>query len=263
MQFEKNTFNKRMKSMLKVDFKRMLTTPLFYIMLGISFVMPILILVMTSMMDGTVTTDPQTGAQTVMEGFKNVWQIIGSSSDTAMSMDITGMCNINMMFFVIAVFVCIFVGEDFRSGYVKNLFTIRSKKDDYVISKSVICFVAGVSMIIAFFIGSMLGGAISGLSFKMEGVTAFNVLMSILSKSALVAIFVAIYILSSVVAKQKLWLSLVISFGIGMLFFTMIPIITPLNSGIMNLILCFVGGGLFSIGIGFGSKIILDKSSLV
>ena len=31
MQFEKNTFNKRIKSMLKVDFKRMLTTPLFYL----------------------------------------------------------------------------------------------------------------------------------------------------------------------------------------------------------------------------------------
>ena len=36
--------------MLKVDFRRMFTTPLFYIMLGISLVVPILILVMTTMM---------------------------------------------------------------------------------------------------------------------------------------------------------------------------------------------------------------------
>ena len=124
--------------------------------------MPILILVMTGMMDGMVSVDPQTGAETVMEGFKNVWQIIGavSGGEQTMSMDITSMCNINMMFFIISIFVCIFVGEDFRSGYAKNLFTVRSKKDDYVVSKTITCFVAGASMIIAFFIGSMIGGAI-------------------------------------------------------------------------------------------------------
>ena len=132
VKFEKNTFKKRIKSMLCVDFRRMFTSPIFYIMVGAALVMPILILVMTSMMDGSVSVDPQTGKETVMEGFKNVWQIIGSVSggEQSMSMDITSMCNINMMFFIIAVFVWIFVGDDFRSGYAKNLFTDRSKKDD-------------------------------------------------------------------------------------------------------------------------------------
>ena len=111
--YSKNTFGRRLKSMLHVDFRRMFTMPLFYIMVGVSLVMPILILVMTTMMDGTITTDPQTGAQTVMEGFDTVWQIIGSSSgdSSAMSMDLVSMCNINMLFFLIAVFVCIFAGE--------------------------------------------------------------------------------------------------------------------------------------------------------
>ena len=80
VKFEKNTFKKRIKSMLGVDFRRMFTSPLFYIMVGASLVMPILILVMTSMMDGTVSVNPQTGEETIMEGFKNVWQIIGSVS---------------------------------------------------------------------------------------------------------------------------------------------------------------------------------------
>ena len=81
-------------------------------MVGVSLVIPILILVMTTMMDGTVSVNPQTGEKTVIEGFKNVWQIIGSVSGgdmAAMSMDLTSMCNINMMFFLIAVFVCIFI----------------------------------------------------------------------------------------------------------------------------------------------------------
>lgn len=265
MEFEKNTFAKRFKSMILVDLRRMFTMPLFYIMIGTSIVMPILILVMTTMMDGTVTVNPQTGVETVMEGFKNVWQIIGtsSSSGAAMSMDLTSMCNINMMFFIIAVFVCMFVADDFRSGYSKNLFTVRSNKLDYILSKSIVCFIAGAGMLIAFFVGAMLGGAISNLPFDLDGANAFNVVMCMLSKIFVVSIFVSIYLLASVVAKQKLWLSLILSFGIGMLFFTMIPMITPLDSGIINFILCAIGGGLFSVGIGVGSYYILKKTSLI
>ena len=262
--FEKNSFKKRLTSMLGVDFRRMFTSPLFYIMIGASLVMPILILVMTTMMDGMVSVDPQTGKETIMEGFKNVWQIIGSVSngEQTMSMDITSMCNIDMMFFIISVFVCLFVGADFSSGYAKNLFTVRSKKDDYVISKTITCFVAGASMIVMFFIGSMLGGAIAGLPFTLEGASVVNVVMCILSKILLVGIFSSIYILASVFAKQKLWLSLIMAFGIGMLMFMMIPIITPLNSTIINVMLCLVGSIIFSVGIGFGSKAILNKTSL-
>ncbi|MBQ8615192.1 MAG: ABC transporter permease [Clostridia bacterium] len=265
MKFEKNTFNKRMKSMLSVDFRRMFTMPLYYIMIGISLVMPILILVMTTMMDGTVTTDPQTGAQTVMEGFKTVWQIIGTSSgdSSAMGMSLTSMCNINMMFFIIAVFVAIFVTDDFRSGYAKNLFTVRSKKSDYAISKAVVAFVAGASMLIAFFIGSMIGGAIAGLPFALEGATAVQVVMCMFSKIFLVGIFVAIYMFASIVSKQKLWLALILSFVIGMLFFTMIPMVTPLNSGIINVILCLVGSVGFCALFVWLSSLILNKLDIL
>lgn len=262
----KKVFNNRLKSMLSVDFRRMFTTPLFYIMVGVSLVIPILILVMTTMMDGSVSVNPQTGAETVMEGFKNVWQIIGSVSSgeagAGMSMDLTSMCNINMMFFLIAVFVCVFVGDDFRSGYSKNLFTVRAKKTDYVISKSIVGFVAGASMLVAFFIGAMLGGAMAGLPFTLEGVNALNIILSMLSKIFLVSIFSSIYLIAAVFAKQRLWLSLILSFAIGMLFFTMIPIISPLNAGFMNVLLCFVGGGLFSFGIGIVAKIVLNKIDL-
>jgi ABC-type transport system involved in multi-copper enzyme maturation permease subunit len=142
IRFERNTFGKRMKTMLQVDFRRMFTMPLVYIMIGACFVMPVLILVMTTMMDGSVSVNPQTGAETVMEGFKNVWQVIGSISgeNSAMSMDMTSMVNMNMLYFLAAVLVCIFVADDFRSGYAKNLFTVRSKRSDYVISKTLFRF---------------------------------------------------------------------------------------------------------------------------
>lgn len=266
VKFEKYSFKKRVKSMVAVDFRRMFTSPLFYIMIGISLVIPILILVMTTMMDGTVSVNPQTGEETIIEGFKNVWQIIGASSadsSAMMAMDITSMCNINMMFFAVAIFVCIFISDDFRSGYAKNLFTVRSKKEDYVVSKTLLSFVAGACMLIAFFIGAMIGGKISGLSFELEGVTIANIVFCLISKIFLVGIFASIYVFASVIAKQKLWLSILLAFGIGMLMFTMIPIITPLNSSFVNVTLCLVGSALFSVGIGFGSRAVLNKTSLV
>lgn len=261
--FETQSFNKMLKSMIKVDFRRAFTSPLIYIITGICLVIPILILVMTSMMDGTVSVNPTTGEETIIEGFKNVWQTIGSVSGSAMSMDLTGMCNINMLYFFIAVLVCLFISEDFKSGYAKNLFTVRARKTDYVISKTLLGFVGGVSMLVAFFIGAMLGGAITGLPFDVGTAGVDGIIMCMLSKILLVAVFVPIYVAVSVAAKQKAWLSIIGSIGVGMLMFTMIPMITPLDSTFVNVILCFVGGIGFSVGVGAISSLILRKTALV
>ena len=265
VKFEHQSFFKRLKSMLAVDFRRMFTMPLLYIMMGTSVVIPILVLVMTTIMDGSTSVNPQTGVETTIEGFDNVWQAIGSTSSEGamMSMDLTGMCNINMMYFLAAVLVCIFVSADFRSGYAKNLFAVRSKKSDYIISKSLVGFVGGALMIVGFFVGAMLGGAISGLPFD-TGVAGVNgIVMCMLAKVLLIAVFTPIYLLMSVIAKEKLWLSLIGSLMIGMLFFMMIPVLTPLDSTIMNVILCLAGGVLFNLGFGAISQLILKKKDIL
>ena len=169
-QLKKTTFGKKLMTMLHVDFRRMFTMPLIYIMVGSCLVMPILILVMTTMMDGSVTVNPQTGVETVIEGFDSTWQIIGtvsgaSNAEASAGMRMTAMCNINLLYFFIAVLVCLFVADDFRSGYAKNLFTVRAKKADYIVSKTLVCSVGGGLMILSFFVGSLLGGAIAGLPF--------------------------------------------------------------------------------------------------
>ncbi len=258
-------FFSRTNTMLKVDFRRMFTMPFFYILVGISLVVPILILVMTSMMDGMVSVDPQTKEETVMKGFDFVWQILGATSSAGMSTDmsLTSMCNINMMYFAIAVLVCIFVSDDFRSGYSKNLFTVRAKKTDYVISKTFVCFVVAVIMFIMFFVGAMIGGAISKVPYDMIGFNIGNLVACMMSKLFLSLIFVAVCVLASVVGKSKAWMSLILSFGFGMLFFTMIPMISPLDSTILNVIMSFGGGVLFAIGMGAISNVVLKKTSLV
>lgn len=266
MQFESQTFSKRVKSMLKLDFRRMFTTPLFYIMAGIALVCPILILVMTSMMEGTVSTNPTTGAETVMEGFKNTWQAIASSSDASAgaSMDLTSMCNSMLVYFMVAVLVCLFVSSDFSSGYSKNLFAVRAKKNDYVISKTVVCFVSGAVLMLAWVFGSVIGGAIAGLSFDTGSAGASGVVMCIIARVMIVAMFVSVFITMSTIGKQKTWLSMILSFAIGMIFVMSVPpMIAPLNTGVLNLILAIVGSALFSVGMGAVSNAILRKTSLV
>ena len=265
----KNTFSKRFGSMLKVDFKRLFLSRSFYIIVAACLLAPILILVMTTMMDGSVTVDPNTGVETVMEGFDNVWQIIGTvsgaSEDASASMDmsITSMCNINMLYFAIAALVCIFVADDFRSGYAKNLFTVRAKKTDYVASKTLVLFVGSAFMMLAFVLGAILGGIFAGVSFEMVGFNVGNLIMSVLAKILLCLIFVGIYLCMSVVAKQKLWLSILLSFGVGMFLFNIAPMVSPLNSGLLQVILCTAGGAGFAIGMGTISNVVLKKTSLV
>lgn len=265
IKFESQSFPKRLKSMLSVDSRRMLTQPLFYIMIGIAFVMPILILVMTSMMNGTVSVDPVTGEETVMQGFTNVWQTIAtpSTESAGMGMDLVSMCNINLIYFLVAVLVCLFVSDDFRSGYVKNLFTVRAKKDDYVASKTIVLFIGGVSMIIAYFIGAMIGGGIVNLSFDLGTSGVSGLIMCMLSKIFLMAVFISIYLVVSIACKQRTWLSFICAFGSSMLMFAMIPMMTPLNSTIINVIMTLAGGAMFAVGLGCVSNLILKKTSLI
>lgn len=265
--FEHNSFGKRLKSMLAVDFRRMFRTTMFYIMIGVSVVIPVLVLVMTTTVGGTTKVDPKTGVETVVEvePYTNTWQVVESinGEGSGISTDMLSMCNINLLFFLAAVLVCIFVADDFRSGYAKNLFAVRSKKTDYVISKTLVGFAGGVLMVLAYLLGAVIGGAVAGLSFD-AGVAGVNgIIMCLVSKALLMAVFVPIYVTLGVVGKQKLWLSMVGSFCIGMIFFMMIPMLTPLNSGIGNIMMCLIGGAVFSVGLGTVSNMVLQKTSLV
>ena len=208
-----------------------------------------------------------------MEGPDYVWESIGAlpsevevSADAAAmgGMDVMSMCNINMMFMGVAVFICLFICEDFRSGYSKNLFTVRTKRGDYVISKTLSGFVCGGLMIIAYFIGAMLGGLFTGLSFELiGGLSVLNIVMCILAKLFLMLVFVPIFVLISVAAKQKAWLALCGSLGGGMLPFMMVGMITPLASTVIHILLCIAGGAMFSFGLGVFSRLVLKKTSLV
>ena len=274
--FPSHSFARRLGSMMKVDSRRMLHGSLFWICMGCAFAIPILVLVMTSMVGG------ENGGMM----FTNTWQIIGTeggnmfammgaamggaetaaaagADDAAGMMDMTFMMNINLMYFLAGVFLCLFVAEDFRSGYAKNLFTVRAQKTDYVASKTIICFIAGVLFLLAFFLGGILGGSIAGLPFTLGTAGVAGLIMCMLSKIFLMAVFVAIFLLMAVFARQRSWMSICLSLFDGMLLFMMIPMMTPLDSGVINVGMCLAGGVIFSAAIGAASNMILKRTNLV
>lgn len=265
--FPAHSFSQRFGSMFAVDAGRMFGTPLFWVCLGIAFAVPILVLVMTTMVGG--------------EGgmaFTNTWQIIasdgagmadamgaamGGGAAAGVGMDMTMMMNSGLVYFLLAVFLCLFTAEDFRSGYAKNLFTVHARKTDYVASKTVIGFLAGTLFLLAFFLGGVFGGAIAGLSFDLGTAGVFGLVCCMLAKIFLSLVFTALALLMCAIGKGRSWLSILLSLFVGMLLFMMVPMMTPLASGFMQVGMCLAGGVLFALGIGAGSNLILKTTSLV
>ena len=161
------------------------------------------------------------------------------------------------------IFLCLFVAEDFQSGYAKNLFTVLARKVDYIASKTFYGFLAGAIFLMCFFVGALLDGAFSGLSFATGAAGIAGVVMCMLSKIFLMAVFIAIFLLMAVIGKQRSWLSILISLFGGMLLFMMIPMLTSLDAGLGHVFLCLVGGVIFAAGIGTVSRIVLSRQDLV
>ena len=180
-----------------------------------------------------------------------------------MSMDLTTMCNINMIFFLAAVFACLFTADDFRSGACKNIFAVRAEKTDYVSAKIAVSFVTGSGMLLAYFAGSMLAARMVGLSFAMEGFAAWNLLLCMISKVLLMAIFAAIYVLMSVIAKRRSWMSLLLSFTVGMFMFMVIPMMTPLDAGLIHVVMCLAGAVIFTAALARAAGIVLARTDIL
>lgn len=260
MTTKKSGFFENLKRSLKVDGIRMLLTPSFYIVLGICFAVPILILVMTTMNAG------EAGGELTMQGFENVWQIIGSlpqANAAGGGTDLSAICNINVAYVAVAVLTCLFISSDFSSGYAKNIFSIRATKLDYVLSKTLVCFASSALFLIAFFVGVLVGGEVSGLSFATDGFSPSTLTLCMLSKILLCLSFVSLFVLAGVIGKSKGWLSICLSLAFFMLLFSAIPALTPLTATPVNLIICLFVGVVVCVGLSLISKKVLEKTSLV
>lgn len=227
LKFESPTFIQRIKSMLGVDFYRLFHTPLFYIFLGIAAIIPALV----SM--GFSTTDPTTG-QITGSTLENIWMMVAAKEPLYVVNDIGEYANMNMVFIFGGIMVSIFIGHDYKSGYVKQLFTTHAKKQDYMISKTLSCAFAMACMCITYLIGTIASGLFLQASFE---VNVFSLIIAIISKMIMSLGWASLYTFLNIIFRRYFGVSILSSFffGTGILVIGAASIFS--NSPILNIFL--------------------------
>ena len=227
LKFTSPSFFQRLKGMLGVDFYRLFHTPLFYIFLGIAAIIPALVLMGATM----------GGGEEIVEAtplFTNVWQIIAADSPLYIVNTIGEYANMNMVFIFGGIMVSIFIGHDYKSGYVKQLFTTHPKKEDYMMSKTLACAFAMACMCGTYFVGGLASGLFSGSSFK---VNAGSLICAILGKIIMSLGWASLYTFINIIFRSKFGISIALCFFLG----TGIPIIGAAavvgNSAALNIFL--------------------------
>ena len=227
LKFESPSFIQRIKGMLGVDFYRLFHTPLFYIFLAIAAVIPAMILGTSGM------ENPQTG-EVAEKLYTNVWHIIAAEKPLYVVNSIAEYANMNMVFIFGGIMVSIFIGHDYQSGYVKQLFTTHAKKQDYMISKSITCAFAMACMCITYLLGSVGAGLLSEVSFE---VNTGSLVIAILSKMIMSLGWASLYTFLNIIFRRYFGISIVSSFffGTGILIIGAAAILG--NSSLLNVFL--------------------------
>lgn len=241
--------------MLGVDFYRLFHTPLFYIFLAIAAIIPAMVSAMTMMSgpDGAATQSL----------YSNVWQIIAASKSLYVIEGIADYANMNMVFIFGGIMVSIFIGHDYKSGYVKQLFTTHAKKQDYMISKTISCAFAIVCMCASYFIGGTVGGLIAGYD---TAVNVGSLLVAVFGKMILSLGWASLFTFLNVIFRRYFGISVASSFffGTGILIIGVAAIVETLAlpTGFLNVFLygASVNANLSS---GFGAFLTCIAVSLV
>ena len=221
LRFRSPTFVQRLKGMLGVDFYRLFHTPMFYTFLAIAAIIPAMILSMTGMDGGAGL-------------YANTWNVIAADTPLYVVRDIGDYANMNMVFIFGGIMVSIFIGHDYRSGYVKQLFTTHAKKRDYMMSKSITCAFGMACMCLAYLIAGAGAGLIAEASMA---VNVGSLILAVLGKMVMSFGWASLYTFLNVLFRKKFGVAIASCFLLG----TGIPVIgaaaTLGNSPVLNLLL--------------------------
>ncbi|MBQ8446986.1 MAG: hypothetical protein IJX31_04325 [Clostridia bacterium] len=203
LHFESPSFFKRLKGMLGVDFYRLFHTPLFYIFLAIAAIIPAMILGMTSMENAEGVVAPL---------YTNTWQVIAAEKPLYAVSSIAEYANMNMVFIFGGIMVSIFIGHDYKSGYVKQLFTTHARKEDYMISKTAIGAFSMACMCITYLLGTVTAGLFVSASFA---VNVGSLIAALFGKILMSLGWASLYTFLNIIFRKYFGISIASSFFFG------------------------------------------------
>lgn len=223
LKFESPSFFQRLRGMLGVDFYRLFHTPMFYIFLAIAAIIPAMIL-------GTSGTQTDGAAPL----YTNTWQIIAAETPLYVVSNMGEYANMNMVFIFGGIMVSIFIGHDYKSGYVKQLFTTHAKKQDYMMSKSIVGAFSMACMCITYLIGAVAAGLLTGASFEIN---IGSLVLAVLSKMVMSLGWASLYTFLNTIFRRYFGISIASSFffGTGILIIGAAAVVG--NSSLLNVFL--------------------------
>lgn len=224
VKFESPGLVKRLKGMLGVDFYRLFHTPMFYIFLAVAAIIPAMILGMTSI-------ETAEGTQAL---YTNTWQIVAANKPLYVVGSIADYANMNMVFIFGGIMVSVFIGHDYKSGYVKQLFTTHPKKQDYMASKTLVGAFSMACMCVTYLLGGVLAGLIAGTSFEVNGGA---LVCALLGKILMSLGWASLYTFLNIIFRKYFGISIASSFffGTGILIIGVAALVG--NSPVLNIFL--------------------------
>ena len=169
-----------MNALLRRDIYRLFRTPLLYLFMLCAAVIP--------------------GSLSIMTGFEPGYDAWGQVSG---------------IFAIAGVFLAFFIGNDYKSGAVKNIFSLFPKKRGYAAAKLITGAVAGIMILLGYVLGAAIFGVFTGADFTTG---LFDMLCAVIAKAGMMFLFSGIYVCVAALFRNKVWFSVFGILAVTMLF---------------------------------------------
>ena len=149
---------KRVVNLFKMDLYHLTRGRSFYVMVAIAIFIPVMML-------------------TQMNGANNLMAFIGTGGNhvsTAASSAASGAgMSLSMLNILTGIFLCIYIGSDYTTGFITNVVTAHANKYDYIISKALMALVCNVALFVAYLLTLFIVGSAMGVPTGIESIPGF------------------------------------------------------------------------------------------
>ncbi|MGM9680668.1 MAG: ABC transporter permease [Eubacteriales bacterium] len=133
---------KRVLNIYKMDLRKMMRGKAFYVMLAISIFIPVMMLTQMPGVDSTL--------------------LLGGTGTGGADAFGGGAMGLSFLGVLSGILLCIYIGTDYSSGFIKNIAASHGNKFDYIIAKGMIALICNAVFYMAYTVALAVAGAVMG-----------------------------------------------------------------------------------------------------
>lgn len=164
----------RIIGLLKMDLRKMLRGKAFYVMPGIAVIIPVMMLTQMPV--------------------ENSAMLLGGTDEGTAEVFGGGMMGLSILGALTGILLCIYIGRDYSTGFIKNIVTAHANKLDYIISKELTAIVCSTALYAVYIIALAIAGAVVGAPLKIPDEGGFILYFAehLISSAAMSALVISI-----------------------------------------------------------------------